>query len=218
MECAIKMDEDSNLIGQNTSGVRDKLVLTDPKVIRVVLHEQKLQILNILIHEMKNIQELRDLTQINPGTIKRNLDELMEYGLIFIAAIKKSDYKITMKYYRATANRIEVAFQILWDGEKLMHEPPVEIDNAKVLHWAWSGKAPFFVMPNSGGSGGIKIYGLAICQYPSGAVYRFSCDKNWKVQNDSDWNSVKEAMMAPSVQYDVTQIKWHKRWHTNGFC
>ncbi len=107
-----KMEENSNPLGQNTSGVRDKLVLTDPRVIRVVLHEQKLQILNILIHEMKNIQELRDLTQINPGTIKRNLDELMEHGLVFIAAVKKSDYNITMKYYRAAANRIEISYQL----------------------------------------------------------------------------------------------------------
>ncbi len=106
------MEEGFHQQDQTNTGVRDKLVVTDPKVIRVVLHEQKLQILNILVHEMKNIQELRDLTQINPGTIKRNLDELMEYGLIFIAAIKKSDYNITMKYYRATANRIEISFDL----------------------------------------------------------------------------------------------------------
>ncbi len=106
------MEEEYNSPGQRGNNVRDKMVVTDPKVIRVILHEQKLQILQILLHEMKNIQELRELTQINPGTIKRNLDELMEYGLIFIAAIKKSDYNITMKYYRATANRIEISFQL----------------------------------------------------------------------------------------------------------
>ena len=112
-ESAIKMEEKFHQEDHANGDVRDKLVVTNPKVIRVILHEQKLQILNILVHEMKNIQELRNLTQINPGTIKRNLDELMEYGLIFIAAIKKSDYNITMKYYRATANRIEISFQIL---------------------------------------------------------------------------------------------------------
>jgi len=106
------MEEDANQVGQENTEVHDKLVLTDPKVIRVVLHEQKMQILKILLHEMKNIQELREITRINPGTIKRNLEELMAYGLIYIAAIKKSDYNITMKYYRATANRIEITFEL----------------------------------------------------------------------------------------------------------
>ena len=104
------MEEDSNPSSLNPNGPRDKLVLTDPKVIRVVLQEQRLQILNLLLYDMKNIQELRDITHINPGTIKRNLDELMEYGLVYIAAIKKSDYNITMKYYRATARQIEIAY------------------------------------------------------------------------------------------------------------
>ncbi len=106
------MEEDPNPPSQTTNNRRDKLVLTDPKVIRIVLHEQKLQILNILLHDMKNIQDLRDITQINPGTIKRNLDELMEHGLVYIAAIKKSDYNITMKYYRATANHIDISFNL----------------------------------------------------------------------------------------------------------
>jgi predicted transcriptional regulator len=104
------MEEEFHQPSQTNTAVRDRLVVTDPKVIRVVLHEQKLQILNILVHDMKNIQELKELTKINPGTIKRNLDELMEHGLIFIAAIKKSDYNITMKYYRATANHIEISY------------------------------------------------------------------------------------------------------------
>ncbi len=107
------MNYEFNPQDQNSGGVRDKLVVTDPKVIRLILHEQKLEILKVLIHEMKNIQELKQITQINPGTIKRNLDELMEHGLIYIAAVKKSDYNITMKYYRATASRIEISYQLM---------------------------------------------------------------------------------------------------------
>ncbi len=92
-----------------------------------------------------------------------------------------------------------------------MHKPPEKIDSAKVLLWAWSSKVPFFVMPCSDGSGGINIHGLAICQYDMGEVYRFSCDENWEVQNDSDWDCVEDAMTAPSTQYDVTKVHWHKR-------
>ncbi len=92
-----------------------------------------------------------------------------------------------------------------------MRDPPEIIDGAKVLFWAWSGEAPFFVMPNSDGSSGINIHGLAICQYSTGEIYRFSCDENWAVQNDNDWDCVEDAMAAPSTQYDVTQVLWHKR-------
>ena len=61
------MEEDFPQNSQNNNDERGKMVVTDPKIIRVVLHEQKMQILNILIHEMKNIQELREITQINQG-------------------------------------------------------------------------------------------------------------------------------------------------------
>jgi len=89
-----------------------KMIFTDPKIIRIILHEQKLQILNILLKEMKNIQELKDLTGINPGTIKRNLDELMEVGLVEIAETKISNYNIKMKYYRAVGTQFELKFQL----------------------------------------------------------------------------------------------------------
>ena len=89
-----------------------KIIFTDPKIIRIILHEQKLQILNILLKEMKNIQELKDLTAINPGTIKRNLDELMEVGLVEVAETKMSNYNIKMKYYRAVGTQFELKFQL----------------------------------------------------------------------------------------------------------
>jgi DNA-binding IclR family transcriptional regulator len=89
-----------------------KIIFTDPKIIRIILHEQKLQILNIVLKEMKNIQELKDLTGINPGTIKRNLDELMEVGLVEVAETKMSNYNIKMKYYRAVGTQFELKFQL----------------------------------------------------------------------------------------------------------
>jgi predicted transcriptional regulator len=101
--------------GQNSAKdhqILEKLVISDPHQIRIVLHEQKMQILNILLHDMKNIQELKDLTGLNPGTVKRNLDELMESGLVFVAAVRKSDYNITMKYYQAITKNIEICYKM----------------------------------------------------------------------------------------------------------
>ena len=93
----------------------------------------------------------------------------------------------------------------------MMKEPPDQLDGAKVLYWAWSGDDPFFVMPYSDGSGGIPIYGLAVCQYKSGAIYRFSCSYEWEVENDSDRETIEDAMSGASGQHDIATVEWQKR-------
>jgi len=93
----------------------------------------------------------------------------------------------------------------------MTNEPPDELDGAGVLYWAWSGGKPFFVMPYSDGSGGISIHGLAVCQYESGAIYRFSCSRGWEVENDSNRASVDDAMTGPSAQYYVAAVEWQKK-------
>jgi DNA-binding transcriptional ArsR family regulator len=101
------------------SKVQDLLEISDPKVIRIILHEQKMLILHELILNMKNIQELSDATKLNPGTVKRNLDELIENHLVHVAEVRKSEYNITMKYYEATMKKIKIRFDLpLEDVEK----------------------------------------------------------------------------------------------------
>ena len=90
--------------------------------------------------------------------------------------------------------------------------PPEEIDGATVVEWAWSDPDPFFVMPDSGRSGGVPIHGLAICRYDdSGAIYRFSCDREWETENDSTHDSIEVARLASSRQHDVLAVEW-RRW------
>jgi hypothetical protein len=86
--------------------------------------------------------------------------------------------------------------------------PPSEIDNAKVLFWAWSEGLPFFTMPDGGQ--GIQIFGLAVCQYKkSGDIYRFSCNQNWEVEGDACWgHDVEGALHGASGQYDISDIRW----------
>jgi hypothetical protein len=103
-------DSDQNKI--NSIPIQEKIIVSDPKLIRIILHEQKLLILNEILREMKNIQELKEMTGLNPGTVKRNLDELIENQLVQIVAIKKSDYNITMKYYQAVAKEFEIHFTL----------------------------------------------------------------------------------------------------------
>ena len=56
----------------------------------------------------------------------------------------------------------------------------------------------------------IPIHGLAVCQYPNGAVYRFSCNAAWEVESDSPYDSIEGAFAAPSGQYAVEEVVWHE--------
>ena len=83
------------------------------------------------------------------------------------------------------------------------NEPPDELDGAKVIKWAWSGDKPF------GFVGEIEIHGLAICRYDGSAeVYRFSCDKDWEVQQDGLYDSIGDAIEQLPDQYKLEVSTW----------
>ncbi len=89
-----------------------------------------------------------------------------------------------------------------------MVNPPDELDKAKVIKWAWSGKEPFGYIDAGDGSK-IEIHGLAICQYEdSHSVYRFSCDENWEVQQDSLHDSIEDAVRQLPDQYQMVTANW----------
>lgn len=90
-----------------------------------------------------------------------------------------------------------------------MSNPPLQIDGAKVLEWAWSGSEPFGVVRYTSGDIAAEIFGLAICQYPnSDTIYRFCCDSNWESEQDSDYSSVQEAKSELPEQYTNQPVKW----------
>jgi len=90
--------------------------------------------------------------------------------------------------------------------------PPRQLDGADVLHLAVSHPKPFFVMEYATESSpGSAVHGLAVCQYATGQVYRFSCDESWEVQNDFDFPSVEAALGVQSGQYDTAKLGW-QRW------
>jgi len=92
-----------------------------------------------------------------------------------------------------------------------MSKPPKEIDGAKVLEWAWSGSKPFGVLCSESGDLTSEIFGLAICRYAnSDTIYRFSCDPEWEVEQDSDYNSIAEAKIFLPSQYQEVKAVWRK--------
>jgi len=90
-----------------------------------------------------------------------------------------------------------------------MNKPPKEIDGARVVEWAWSGEEPFGSLKNENGELASEIFGFAICQYDeSSAFYRFSCDKTWESQQDSEYPSVEDAKQNLPQQYKHVSPDW----------
>jgi hypothetical protein len=93
-------------------------------------------------------------------------------------------------------------------------EPPDELDGAKVIKWTWSGDKPFGLLAivDSDSNDSIEVYGIAICQYDdSDNVYRFSCDKDWEVQQDGVYESVDDAVKQLPDQYKLVTVKWNTK-------
>jgi hypothetical protein len=77
------------------------------------------------------------------------------------------------------------------------------------LYWAWVGDEPFRRVLAKESNSHIEIFGFAIC-FLGGTIYRFSCDQNWKVQFDTDFPSIQEAMTTTTMQDPDKQIPWQK--------
>ncbi len=94
--------------------LREEITLTDPCAVPIIFHEKKGQILKLLIKKEMTIIDLKHATGMNPGTIKRHLDDLLLYKIISISKEQLSEYSIMMKYYRAVAKKFN--FNITWTG------------------------------------------------------------------------------------------------------
>ena len=90
--------------------VKDEIIITDPSLIMIVIHEKKKQILKLLLENALTIQELKKATNLNPGTIKRHLDDLVKNKLVYVSDIQTNNYNIVMKFYRATAKKFIINF------------------------------------------------------------------------------------------------------------
>ena len=85
-----------------------------------------------------------------------------------------------------------------------MNMPPPYLDGARVLCWSWAGDSSYGLM------GSTEIFGFAVCQYDTGQIYRFSCDRDWIVRNDWDCASAEEAMGINTPQYEMDRVTWQQ--------
>ncbi len=93
-----------------------------------------------------------------------------------------------------------------------MVEPPDYLDGAKVVQWAWAGQYPFGYVNSNDNNLREEVFGLTICIYEdSKNIYRFSCNKNWVVIQDSPYDSIEEAIMQLPEQYKNVKIVWQTK-------
>ena len=82
-----------------------EMKISDPEVVSVLFHEKKQAILRLLMLGEKNIMDLKKELKMNPGTIKRHLDDLLAKNLVAKPRIIINKYGIKEKYYHAMAKR-----------------------------------------------------------------------------------------------------------------
>jgi transcriptional antiterminator len=102
----------------DSSDIPESKVISDPSVVPVLFHKQKQLILKLLLEKEFNIMELKQETNLNPGTIKRYLDDLVSKELIFLARKVQNEYGFFLKYYRATAKSFII--HIEWPSDVLI--------------------------------------------------------------------------------------------------
>src|SRR5271157_322159 len=84
---------------------------TDPDVVGSLFHPQKQLILEELIKNERTIYDLKLLLKLNPGVIKRHIDDLLAKKLIVQTHIGINEMGMNLKYYRAVAKKFKVLLE-----------------------------------------------------------------------------------------------------------
>lgn len=83
--------------------IKDKIAFSDPNVVSSLFHPQKQLILKELIEEEHTIYDLKLILKINPGIIKRHIDDLLDKNLILQTHTEVNELGLNLKFYRAVA-------------------------------------------------------------------------------------------------------------------
>ena len=99
---------------ENNALIKSEMEISDYEVIPHLFHDRKSEILKLLIEEKMNLSEIGEIVNLNPGTVRRYLDELMRFDLIKVIETRKNKYGQIMKYYRAAAKKYEIKIRFSW--------------------------------------------------------------------------------------------------------
>jgi hypothetical protein len=101
---------------------------------------------------------------------------------------------------------VEVPFDVPFDVIPPPGVTPPPTGFGRNLYWAWSGEQPFGFLD----SPPVGIFGFVVALSPGGGIYRFSCDREWIVHQDSLFGTPRDAMTANFPQYAKRPIRWIK--------
>lgn len=87
-----------------------------PDVVTSLFHDKRQEILSLLVDQEMTVYDLKSAMNINPGVVKRHIDNLLENGLIVQTRQDHNDRGMTLKYYRAVANKFII--HIEWEKNK----------------------------------------------------------------------------------------------------
>lgn len=93
---------------RGSSEINKDKVISSPDTVPVLFHDKRLEFMKLLIEKEMTIIDLKNATNLNPGTIKRHLTNLVEHGLVIQTRIETNIYGVKMKFYRATAKQFIV--------------------------------------------------------------------------------------------------------------
>ncbi len=94
--------------------IKDLKELTDFRAIPLLFHDKKEKLLKLLIDNKMNIIGIAKELKMNPGTVRRHLDDLISMDLVELIETVKNEYGQKEKYYRASAKRFKVLIDFVW--------------------------------------------------------------------------------------------------------
>ena len=101
------------LYEKNSDRIQESIIINDSVKARALLHDDKRTIITSLINnKARTIQNLNADTGINPGTIKRHIDDLISKKLVIMLFEDRSLYNVKMKFYSAIANEFKIDIEI----------------------------------------------------------------------------------------------------------
>lgn len=106
------MERNENLNIATSFQIAEVAIIDDPSAVPILFHEKKQMLLSLIIPEEKTIIDIKNITKMNPGTIKRHLDDLVKKKLAVQSRFFTNEFGIKMKYYRAVARKFLI--QIEW--------------------------------------------------------------------------------------------------------
>ncbi|WP_457557142.1 ArsR family transcriptional regulator [Candidatus Harpocratesius sp.] len=85
---------------------KEEIIFNDLEIVGQLNHKKKNNLLNLIRLEPKTIMELSRKTELNPGTVKRHLSDLIEAQLVTIAKEEFNNRRILLKYYITVAKKM----------------------------------------------------------------------------------------------------------------